>query len=134
MKHYLNTVCAAALALPALAHSAEVAPYFSSGQILVSEVVRLLAGNRGGHEMLPLGELALKGLATPISASEVVWTPAGSVAGAGTGSTAWSICPRWPGAFRVVAADGGVSAADRVQHDHARNQTNRDRRRKVAAR
>ena len=30
MKHYLNTLCAAALALPALAHSAEVAPYFAS--------------------------------------------------------------------------------------------------------
>ncbi|HEY0065587.1 MAG TPA: RICIN domain-containing protein [Telluria sp.] len=30
MKQYLHTLCAAALALPALAHSAEVAPYFAS--------------------------------------------------------------------------------------------------------
>ncbi len=46
-----------------------------SGQIVVSEVVRLLAGSRGGHEFRPLGPLELKGLPDPVAASEVVWIP-----------------------------------------------------------
>ena len=46
------------------------------GQILVSEVVRLLAGNRGGHEFRSVGELELKGLPEPVGAAEVAWTPA----------------------------------------------------------
>jgi tetratricopeptide (TPR) repeat protein len=43
------------------------------GQILVGEVVRLLAGTRGDHEFRPFGALELKGLATPLAAAEVVW-------------------------------------------------------------
>jgi len=46
------------------------------GQILVSEVVRLLAGNRGGHEFRSVGALELKGLPEPVGAAEVAWTPA----------------------------------------------------------
>ena len=45
----------------------------ASGQILVSEVVRLLAGTRGGHEFVPVGALELKGLPEPVVASEVRW-------------------------------------------------------------
>lgn len=45
------------------------------GQILVSEVVRLLAGTRGGHDFRPMGTRELKGLATPLDVSEVGWTP-----------------------------------------------------------
>lgn len=47
-----------------------------AGQILVSEVVRLLAGSRGGHDFQPVGQLELKGLPHPLAASEVQWTPA----------------------------------------------------------
>ncbi|SHG47333.1 hypothetical protein SAMN05428948_0635 [Massilia sp. CF038] len=32
MKHYLNTLCAAALVLPAIAHSAEVGPILPPGR------------------------------------------------------------------------------------------------------
>lgn len=46
-----------------------------AGQILVSEVVRLLAGTRGGHEFRPMGAMELKGLAQPLDVSEVAWTP-----------------------------------------------------------
>ena len=46
------------------------------GQILVSEVVRLLSGSRGGHEFRSVGTLELKGLPEPVGAAEVAWTPA----------------------------------------------------------
>lgn len=46
-----------------------------SGQILVSEVVRLLAGTRGGHEFRTMGAMELKGLAHALDVSEVAWTP-----------------------------------------------------------
>lgn len=43
------------------------------GQILVGDVVRLLAGTRGGHEFRSVGALELKGLASPLAAAEVAW-------------------------------------------------------------
>src|SRR5581483_4762311 len=43
------------------------------GKILVSEVVRLLAGTAGGHAFVPVGALDLKGLAAPVPAYEVTW-------------------------------------------------------------
>jgi predicted ATPase/class 3 adenylate cyclase len=45
------------------------------GQVLVSEVVRWLAGSVGGHEFTPLGVLELKGLPAPVPTCEVVWAP-----------------------------------------------------------
>ncbi|MFN8037533.1 MAG: AAA family ATPase [Acidimicrobiia bacterium] len=47
-----------------------------AGQILVSDVVRLLAGSRGGHRFSPLGALTLKGLNDPVNASGVAWDAA----------------------------------------------------------
>ncbi len=44
-------------------------------KILISEVVRLLAGNRPDMQFVPLEPIALKGLAEPIAATEVLWTP-----------------------------------------------------------
>ena len=48
----------------------------TAGQILVSQVVRLLAGSRGGHEFRTVGDLELKGLTEPLATSEVLWSPA----------------------------------------------------------
>jgi class 3 adenylate cyclase len=45
------------------------------GTIRCAEMVKLLARGRGGHEFVPLGELTLKGLAEPLPACEVRWTP-----------------------------------------------------------
>lgn len=42
-------------------------------QILVSEVVRALAGTRGGHQYKPIGLVELKGITDPVPASEVGW-------------------------------------------------------------
>ena len=47
------------------------------GQILASELVRLLVGDRGGFAFRPIGELALKGLANPVPTSELAWEAAG---------------------------------------------------------
>jgi class 3 adenylate cyclase/tetratricopeptide (TPR) repeat protein len=43
------------------------------GQVLVSEVLRWLAGAAGGHEFRSLGALPLKGLPAPVPACEVAW-------------------------------------------------------------
>jgi len=48
-------------------------------QILVADLVRLLAGSRGGYEFVAVGALELKGLAEPLSASEVLWEPSPAV-------------------------------------------------------
>jgi len=44
------------------------------GQILATDVVRVMAGRRNRHECRSLGELELKGLPDPIETVEVVWT------------------------------------------------------------
>ena len=45
------------------------------GTILVTDVVRVLAGTAGGHRFTPAGDLDLKGLPVPVSACEVAWDP-----------------------------------------------------------
>jgi class 3 adenylate cyclase len=45
------------------------------GRILVTEVVRILAGTAGGHEFASVGALELKGLPAPVPACEVSWAP-----------------------------------------------------------
>lgn len=46
------------------------------GQVLVADLVRVLARGRGGFVFEPVGELALKGLEGPVAACQVAWTPA----------------------------------------------------------
>ncbi|MBC7769824.1 MAG: AAA family ATPase [Phycisphaerales bacterium] len=43
------------------------------GQVLLAEVVRLMAGRRNTHECRPIGALTLKGLNTPVDTVEVIW-------------------------------------------------------------
>jgi class 3 adenylate cyclase len=45
----------------------------SGGQVLVSDIVRVLAGSRAELELRALGELDLKGLPAPLAACEVMW-------------------------------------------------------------
>ncbi len=49
------------------------------GQILASELVRGLAGTRGGFAYRALGAVALKGVAEPVAACEVTWEPSTEV-------------------------------------------------------
>ncbi|MGZ6964427.1 MAG: helix-turn-helix transcriptional regulator [Acidimicrobiia bacterium] len=44
------------------------------GQILAADVVKVLAGSRGGHTFVSVGELELKGL-PPLPSVEVLWAP-----------------------------------------------------------
>jgi class 3 adenylate cyclase/tetratricopeptide (TPR) repeat protein len=48
------------------------------GQILVSDLVRALAGGRPGFAFHSVGEVPLRGIVDPMSAYELGWTPAGS--------------------------------------------------------
>lgn len=43
-------------------------------QILCSELVRLMVGARAASSFAPMGDLELKGLSTPLTACEVLWT------------------------------------------------------------
>ena len=45
------------------------------GEILVAELVRLLARGRGGFVFEPIGELELKGFSDPVAACRVTWDP-----------------------------------------------------------
>lgn len=47
----------------------------TGGQILCSDVVRAIAGSRGGHRYNAIGALDLKGLPAPVPACAVVWEP-----------------------------------------------------------
>ncbi len=47
------------------------------GQILCSELVRMMARGRGGHELTSIGELDLKGLPEPLPAYRVAWQEPG---------------------------------------------------------
>jgi class 3 adenylate cyclase len=46
----------------------------TGGQILVSDLVRTLAGSRGRHDFCALGEQSLKGVPAPVGVVEVSWT------------------------------------------------------------
>lgn len=45
------------------------------GQILVTDIVRVLAGSRAAHGLTRIGEVVGKGLSAPMSACEVTWAP-----------------------------------------------------------
>jgi class 3 adenylate cyclase/tetratricopeptide (TPR) repeat protein len=47
------------------------------GRILVTEIVRALAGTAGSHQFVSVGALELKGLPAPVAACEVTWMPLG---------------------------------------------------------
>jgi class 3 adenylate cyclase len=47
----------------------------AGGEILTTELVRLLAGSRGGFEFERLGSMDLKGLEIPVEAIRVRWSP-----------------------------------------------------------
>ena len=48
-----------------------------SGQVLATDIVRVMAGRRNRHECRSLGELMLKGLPEPVATVEVCWEPLG---------------------------------------------------------
>jgi class 3 adenylate cyclase/tetratricopeptide (TPR) repeat protein len=63
----------------AVVEAARLCAAAAGGQILASETVRVLAGSRGGHDFVAVGELDLKGL-PPVAAVAVRWSVAAPVA------------------------------------------------------
>ena len=59
---------------PPVVEAARLCAAATAGQILVSDIVRLLARGKG-HAFTSVGELTLKGLPEAVAASEVAWTP-----------------------------------------------------------
>lgn len=55
----------------------------AGGQILATEVVKLVAGRHATQEFVSVGELALKGLPDPVPSVEVVWEPVAAESDAG---------------------------------------------------
>ena len=51
-----------------------------AGEILIAEVVRLLAGSRGDHDLIELGPREYKGLVAPLTTWEVRWDDAAAPA------------------------------------------------------
>jgi DNA-binding NarL/FixJ family response regulator/class 3 adenylate cyclase len=51
-----------------------------AGQILASDIVRVLVGNRSDVEFAPLGAITCKGFADPIEVSAIPWVPLPDVA------------------------------------------------------
>jgi class 3 adenylate cyclase len=46
----------------------------AAGQVLVTDVVRVLLGTRSPHPLRPVGDVSLKGLSDPLTACEVEWS------------------------------------------------------------
>jgi class 3 adenylate cyclase/tetratricopeptide (TPR) repeat protein len=63
-----------------LVEAARLCAAAEGGQILVADIVRVLARGRGGHTFASIGPIALEGLPEPLSACAVGWEP---LAGAG---------------------------------------------------
>lgn len=61
---------------PAVVVASRLCAAAGTGQILATEVVRLLAGDRGDHHFERQGELVLKGIAEPVAAASVSWEAA----------------------------------------------------------
>ena len=59
--------------------AARLEPKAVPGTVLVSELVRLLAGSRTEFDFAPAGPFELKGLPGPVTAYEVAWSPEADV-------------------------------------------------------
>ncbi len=65
----------------------------AAGQILATDLVRLLAGQRAGQDFDPVGPMTLKGLPDPVDVFEVPWAPTPS-----------NSASQWPMPDRLVAS------------------------------
>ncbi|MDP9244030.1 MAG: AAA family ATPase, partial [Chloroflexota bacterium] len=88
------------------------------GQILASDLVRGLVGNRGGHRFQRLGDLKLKGFSEPVLAWSVAWQPetpsAGEVAPRPSNARHWVL--QLPAALDPATQIGFVGRTEDVAH------------------
>lgn len=104
------------------------------GRILISQVVRVLVGNRDGFDFQDLGALSLKGLADPVPACDVVWDgravqerrpPVDEPAPRGSSADARPAALKLPAALSAEVAFGFVGRAADLERlsgelEHAR--------------
>ncbi len=83
------------------------------GQILAADVVRVLAGSRGGHRFTPAGALELKGLPAPLAAAEIAWEAASG------SSIPLPVALSRPGSFRFVGREEEVEVLTRAWKEAA---------------
>jgi class 3 adenylate cyclase/tetratricopeptide (TPR) repeat protein len=67
---------------PPVVEAARLCAKAGKGQVLLSEVTRVMVGGRGDYAFSPLGALELKGLPEPVAACELVWEPLPAVSAA----------------------------------------------------
>jgi class 3 adenylate cyclase len=60
---------------PPVVEAARLCSVADPGQILATEVVRVLSGGRGGLDFVGRGPMALKGLPDPVAVVEIAWAP-----------------------------------------------------------
>ena len=60
---------------PPVVEAARLCQAADGDQILVSAIIAMLVGARGGHDFVDVGSRELKGFAQPIPVREVAWTP-----------------------------------------------------------
>ncbi|MCV7123687.1 ATP-binding protein [Mycobacterium lacus] len=58
---------------PPVVEAARLCAKANPGQVLLSEVTRVMVGRRGEHTFRSVGDLELKGLPEPVAACELVW-------------------------------------------------------------
>jgi tetratricopeptide (TPR) repeat protein len=63
---------------PAVVTASRLCSAAGEHQILATEMVRMLAGDRGGHRYDAVGDLILKGIAAPVAACRVRFEPTGA--------------------------------------------------------
>ncbi len=77
----------------------------AGGQVLVMESVRLLGGDAGGYDLVPAGEITLKGRSEPLAVSEVRYSSEQTVgARPDRRSTPGAACDRTGRALRATTS------------------------------
>jgi class 3 adenylate cyclase/DNA-binding CsgD family transcriptional regulator len=82
--------------------AARLQTHAAGGQILVSQVVRWLAGDRAGDPYVEVGPISLKGLEEPVSAFEVRWEPVATAPAGHLDQLALPAPLATPGTFQFV--------------------------------
>ncbi|OBB79226.1 hypothetical protein A5760_21070 [Mycobacterium colombiense] len=60
---------------PPVVEAARLCAKASPGQVLLTDLTRMMVGRRGDHSFCSVGELELKGLPKPVTACELAWEP-----------------------------------------------------------
>ena len=100
--------------LPAV-EAARLCAAAEGGQIIVNELVRLVAGEREGDRFRPLGGLVLKGISEPVQAFELQWDHCSQRRS--PYRSGWASCPRQGTSVAQSNRSGSKSSGGRREMD-----------------